>query len=49
VQTTGSSPVQPPNSHVSVWVQALPSLHVVPFGFAKSNGQVALAPEQVSA
>jgi hypothetical protein len=31
VQTTGLLPVQVPPTHVSVWVQAFPSLHVVPF------------------
>ena len=34
VQTTGFEPVQVPDWQVSVWVQALPSLHVVPFAFA---------------
>src|SRR2546426_207329 len=36
VQTTGLDPVQIPDWHVSVWVQALPSLQFVPseaFGF----------------
>jgi hypothetical protein len=36
VQTTGFDPVQIPDWHVSVWVQALPSVHAVPlaaFGF----------------
>src|SRR5437867_3086390 len=36
LQTTGLEPVQMPDTHVSVWVQALPSLQVVPsvaFGF----------------
>jgi hypothetical protein len=31
VQVTGFEPVQAPFSHASVWVQALPSLQVVPF------------------
>src|SRR5204862_6218 len=30
VQTTGLAPVQVPSWQVSVWVQALPSLHAVP-------------------
>jgi len=30
VQTTGLAPVQVPAWHVSVWVQALPSLQEVP-------------------
>jgi hypothetical protein len=30
---TGLAPVQMPAWHVSVRVQALPSLHVLPFGF----------------
>ena len=34
VQTTGFEPVQVPDWQVSVWVQGLPSLHVVPFAFA---------------
>jgi hypothetical protein len=33
VQTTGFAPVQTPNWQVSVCVQALPSLQVVPFAF----------------
>jgi hypothetical protein len=32
-QTTGLAPTQAPDAHVSVWVQALPSLHIVPSGF----------------
>ena len=32
--TTGFAPVHAPAWQVSVCVQALPSLHVVPFGFA---------------
>ena len=31
MQTTGLAPVHTPVWHVSVWVQALPSLHVLPF------------------
>jgi len=31
VQTTGLAPTQPPDWHVSVWVQALPSLQDEPF------------------
>jgi hypothetical protein len=34
VQVTAFEPVQVPNWQVSVWVQALPSLHVVPFAAA---------------
>lgn len=34
---TGFDPVQTPAWHVSVWVQALPSLQVVPFGRAVST------------
>src|SRR2546422_207230 len=34
VQTTGFMPVHEPFTQVSVWVQALPSEHEVPFGFA---------------
>ena len=34
VQTTGFEPVHTPASHWSVCVQALPSLHAVPFTFA---------------
>jgi len=34
VQLTGFEPVQAPAWHVSVWVQALPSSHPVPSGFA---------------
>ena len=33
-QTTGFDPAQTPAAHVSVWVQPLPSLHIVPSGFA---------------
>jgi hypothetical protein len=33
VQTTGLEPVQVPFWQVSVWVQALPSLHAVPFAW----------------
>ena len=33
-QTTGLPPVQTPDAHVSVWVQPLPSLHIVPSAFA---------------
>jgi hypothetical protein len=31
VQVTGLLPVQTPATHESLWVQALPSLHAVPF------------------
>jgi hypothetical protein len=34
VQTTGAPPAQPPAWHESPCVQALPSSHVVPSGFA---------------
>ena len=34
VQTTGLAPTQLPATHVSVWVQAFPSLHPVPSGAA---------------
>ena len=34
VQTTGFAPVQTPDWHVSVCVQALPSLQAVPSGLA---------------
>jgi hypothetical protein len=34
MHVTGFAPTQAPFWHVSVWVQALPSLHVVPFAFA---------------
>jgi hypothetical protein len=33
VQLTGLAPTQVPAWQVSLWVQALPSLHAVPFGF----------------
>src|SRR3989441_7020734 len=49
VQTTGLEPAQVPFWQVSVWVQALPSLQAVPFGWRLSDGQVALLPVQVSA
>jgi hypothetical protein len=35
VQTFGFAPVQTPDWQVSVCVQALPSLHVAPFGFGE--------------
>ncbi len=34
VQTTGFAPLQEPAWQVSLCVQAFPSLHAVPFGFA---------------
>ena len=34
VHTTGLPPVHAPVWQVSVWVQALPSLHAVPLAFA---------------
>jgi len=34
LQTTALEPVQVPFSHVSVCVQAFPSVHAVPLGFA---------------
>jgi hypothetical protein len=34
VQLTGLAPTQVPAWHVSLWVQALPSLQAVPLGFA---------------
>jgi hypothetical protein len=34
VQVTGFAPVHDPAWQVSVWVQALPSLHPVPLGLA---------------
>ena len=34
MQTIGFDPVQTPAWHVSVWVQALPSLQVAPLAFA---------------
>jgi len=37
VQTTGLVPVQEPPWQVSVWVQALPSVQVVPFGLLGSE------------
>jgi hypothetical protein len=37
VQTTGFEPLQAPTWQVSVWVQALPSLQAVPFGFATAE------------
>jgi len=43
VQLTGFAPVQAPLWQVSVWVQALPSLQLVPFATAR---QVAVAAEQ---
>ena len=49
LQTTGFEPVQVPFWQVSVWVQALPSVQAVPFGWRLSGGQVALLPVQVSA
>ena len=49
LQTTGLEPAQVPFWQVSVWVQALPSLQAVPFGWRLSDGQVALLPVQVSA
>jgi hypothetical protein len=33
-QTMGLLPAHAPDTHVSVWVQPLPSLHIVPSGFA---------------
>jgi len=48
VQTFGVPP-QLPFVHTSVSVQALPSLHAVPFVFLPSGRQVALDPVQVSA
>ena len=33
-QVFGLEPVQLPETHASVWVQALPSLHIVPSLFA---------------
>jgi hypothetical protein len=33
-QTTGFEPVQTPDWQLSVWVQAFPSLHAVPFATA---------------
>jgi hypothetical protein len=49
VQVTGFPPVQTPAWQVSVWVQALPSLQVVPFAFLASAGQAADEPVQFSA
>src|SRR3989442_9831798 len=49
LQTTGLEPVQVPLWQVSVWVQALPSVQAVPFGWRPSAGQVSLLPVQVSA
>src|SRR5207249_194124 len=49
LQTTGFEPAQVPFWQVSVWVQALPSVQAVPFGWRLSGGQVALLPVQVSA
>src|SRR5205823_6304074 len=49
LQTTGLEPVQVPFWQVSVWVQALPSVQAVPFGWRPSAGQVSLLPVQVSA
>ena len=40
VQTTGLLPVQTPAMHVSVWLHALPSLHVTPSDFAAAVEQV---------
>ena len=48
MQVTGFAPVQTPAWHVSVWVQALPSLHAVPFG-ALGFEQVPVAGSQVPA
>src|SRR4029077_21094391 len=48
VQTTGFAPTQAPASHVSVWVQASPSLQAVPFGFSGLE-QVPLAESQTPA
>jgi len=47
--TTGFDPVQTPLWQVSVCVHWFASLHVVPFGFFASVGQVADVPVQVSA
>ncbi len=47
VQVTGFEPVHVPFWHESVWVQALPSLHVVPlaaFGFEHAPVAVSHVP-----
>jgi hypothetical protein len=49
VQITGFDPTQVPAWHLSVCVQALPSLHVVPSGDLPSAGQLAELPVQLSA
>jgi hypothetical protein len=49
VHVTVVEPVQMPDWHVSVCVQALPSLHGVPFDLKPSAGQPASVPVQVSA
>src|SRR5262249_38261528 len=48
VQATGFVPVQTPASHTSVWVQALPSVQAVPFGFDRLE-QVPVAGSQTPA
>src|SRR5438445_3415424 len=48
-QTTALLPVHTPLSQVSVWVQALPSLHAVPSGLSGSAEQVVLGSVQPSA
>jgi hypothetical protein len=47
-QTTGFEPAHTPAAHVSVWVQPLPSLHIVPSGFA-GNAQRPVCGAQVPA
>jgi hypothetical protein len=49
VQTTGFAPVQVPAWQVSVWVQALVSLQVVPLGFGVAGEHCPFAGLQVPA
>jgi hypothetical protein len=47
--TTGFPPVQTPAWHVSVWVQAFPSVHAVPSALFGSAGQSPVARLQTTA